>query len=167
MFSLSFALTDCYVSPVGLRVPMIISCIPKNRFISILVILLISLHISSCGTGDSLTAAAADIDIDPSTTIGADNGNNNNSAIADINLSWVAPAEREDNSPISLSEIAGYQVLYGLSQGQYSNSIIINDGTAVGYTFTGLPSGTYYFVVATIDTEGRESQYSPEVTVII
>jgi hypothetical protein len=137
-------------------------CLLKNRFTSILVILLITLHISSCGTAENLTA-----DIDTNAVPGTDTNNGNNSTIADINLSWVAPAEREDNSPISLSEIAGYQILYGQSQGQYSKSIIINDGTAIGYTLTDLPTGTYYFVVATIDTEGRESQYSPEVTVVI
>ena len=83
---------------------------------------------------------------------------------ADITLSWVAPAEREDNSALSLSAIAGYKVYYGTTQGQYPNSVAINDGTAVAYTFTGLPAGTYYFVVTTIDTDGRESQYSAVVT---
>ena len=95
------------------------------------------------------------------------NGANENSALADIHLSWVAPAEREDNSAISLSEIAGYKISYGLSQDQYPNNVIINDGTAVGYTFTDFPAGTYYFVVTTLDTEGRESQYSAEVRIII
>jgi VCBS repeat-containing protein len=94
-------------------------------------------------------------------------GTDENNALADIHLSWVAPAEREDNSAISLSEIAGYKVSYGMTQGQYINSTTINDGTAVGYTFTDFPTGTYYFVVTTLDTEGRESQYSTEVKIII
>ena len=97
------------------------------------------------------------------TILGADENN----TAADITLSWVAPAEREDNSGILLSEIAGYKIYYGATQGQYSNSDTINDGTATGYTFTGLPAGSYYFVVTTIDTEGRESQYSPEVVITI
>ena len=84
-----------------------------------------------------------------------------------ITLSWVAPAEREDNSALSLSAIAGYNIYYGTTKGQYSNSVAINDGTAVDYTFTSLPAGTYHFVVTTIDTEGRESLYSSEVTIII
>ena len=85
---------------------------------------------------------------------------------AEITLSWVAPAKREDNSALSLSAIAGYKVYYGTTQGQYTDSTTINDGTAADYTFTGLPAGTYYFVVTTIDTEGRESQYSSVVTII-
>ena len=95
------------------------------------------------------------------------NGANENNALADINLSWVAPAEREDNSAISLSEIAGYKISYGMLQGQYPNSVTISDSTAVGYTFTDFPTGSYYFVVTTLDTEGRESQYSTEVKIII
>ena len=94
------------------------------------------------------------------TILGADESN----TPADITLSWVAPAEREDNSALSLSAIAGYKVYYGTTQGQYSNSVAINDGTAVAYTFTGLPAGNYYFVVTTIDTDGRESQYSSVVS---
>ena len=94
------------------------------------------------------------------TILGADESN----TPADITLSWVAPAEREDNSALSLSAIAGYKVYYGTTQGQYSNSVAINDGTAVAYTFTGLPAGNYYFVITTIDTDGRESKYSSVVT---
>ena len=121
---------------------------------------------SACGTKDNLAAATTEINPDLFTTgTGADT--DNNSTVADIKLSWVAPAEREDNSSISLTEIAGYQVFYGQTQGQYPNSISINDGTAVGYTFTDFPAGTYYFVVTTVDTEGRESQFSSEVVIAI
>ena len=125
---------------------------------------------SACGTKDNLAAATTDINPDLFTTgTGADTGTDtdNNSTVADIKLSWAAPAEREDNSSISLTEIAGYQVFYGQAQGQYPNSITINDGTAVGYTFTDFSAGTYYFVVTTVDTEGRESQFSSEVVIAI
>ena len=145
---------------------MIISRLLKQRFTSILITLLIALQISACGTGDNLSATTADINSDLSTT-GTDTDTDNNNTVADIKLSWVAPAEREDNSSISLSEIAGYQVFYGKAPGQYTSNITINDGTAVGYTFTDLPTGTYYFAVTTLDTEGRESQFSSEVVIAI
>ena len=82
----------------------------------------------------------------------------------DVNLSWVAPAEREDGSPISMSEIAGYKIYYGTSQGQYTDTIDVNEGTADTYTITGLSSGTYYFVVTTYDYNGWESAYSQMVS---
>ncbi len=97
------------------------------------------------------------------TLLGADE----NTTLTDITLSWVAPAEREDNSALSLSAIAGYKVYYGTSQGQYANSITINDSDAVGYTIVDLPAGTYYLVVTTIDTDGRESQQSSEVNITL
>jgi len=87
--------------------------------------------------------------------------------VSDVSLSWVAPAEREDNEPISLSEIAGYKVYYGTVQGDYRSSVVINDGSVTGHTLKDFPAGTYYFVVTTYDTEGRESQYSSEIKIVI
>jgi len=91
-------------------------------------------------------------------------GTNESNSPANITLSWVAPVAREDNSALSLSAIAGYKIYYGTTQGQYSSSATINDGSATDYTFNNFSSATYYFVVTTIDTDGRESQYSPEIS---
>ena len=126
---------------------MIISRLLKHGFTSILFALLMALQLSACSTEDSATAVTEDS--------------------ATVSLSWVAPSAREDNAPISLSEIAGYRVYYGTTPGQYTNSVDINDGIAEGYTFTALPTATYFFVVTTYDTEGRESQYSAEVTKVV
>jgi len=88
-------------------------------------------------------------------------------ALSDIQISWTAPSEREDNTSLLLSEIVGYKIYYGTAQGQYSNNITVNDGTAVNYTFQNFNTDTYYFVVTTIDSDGLESQYSTEVQVSI
>ena len=110
---------------------------------------------------DSLTVSS--IDGTKKTVVVTINGADETGTTADISLSWVAPAEREDNTPILLSEIAGYKIYYGTKSGLYTNSVDIDDGTAEGYTFKAFPPGTYYFVVTTLDTDGLESQYSPEV----
>ncbi len=81
-----------------------------------------------------------------------------------VNLSWVAPAERADNTALSLSEISGYTVYYGTSKGNYPDSFFINDGSATAATVTDLPVGTYYLIVTTRDTDGRESGYSSMIT---
>jgi len=86
---------------------------------------------------------------------------------SDIQISWTAPSEREDNTSLSLSEIVGYKIYYGTSQGQYSSNITVNDGTAVNYTFQNFNTDTYYFVITTLDSDGRESQYSTEIQVSI
>ncbi len=91
-------------------------------------------------------------------------------AVADIGLSWTAPTEREDNTKITLSEIAGYRIYYGLavtdSRGKvtydYQYQVDINDNQATSYTFTDLAPNTYHFVMTCIDTDGRESIYTPD-----
>ena len=144
---------------------MIISLLRNHRFTLIVITLFMTLQISACGNKDNLAAATSNINPDQSTNTDTDTGIN--STVADAKLSWAAPAEREDNSSILLSEISGYQVFYGTVQGQYTSSVTINDATATSYTLTNLPTGTYYLVMTTLDTEGRESQFSPEVVIAV
>jgi len=94
-------------------------------------------------------------------------GANENNITTNITLSWVAPVVREDNSALSLSAIAGYNIYYGTTQGQYTNSTNINDGSATSYSFNNFFPATYFFVITTIDTDGRESQYSGEIIITI
>lgn len=75
-------------------------------------------------------------------------------------LGWVAPTTRSDGTPLSLSELAGYTLYYGTSQGSYTDSIGIDDTYATSLTVTDLPVGTYYFVMTVRDTNGLESDYS-------
>lgn len=85
-------------------------------------------------------------------------------SVSDIDLSWVAPSQREDNSGISPSEIAGYKIYYGINEGSYTESVYIDDGGTYEHTITNLTEGTYYFVITTHDTGGRESKQSSVVT---
>jgi hypothetical protein len=80
-----------------------------------------------------------------------------------ITLNWTAPVARTDGSPITMSEIAGYNVYYGPSAGSYPNQLSVNDGSSTSATITDLLTGTYYLVVTTEDYEGRESAYSSEI----
>ena len=89
---------------------------------------------------------------------------------ADASLTWVAPDQREDSTPFSENEIAEFRVYYGTATGDYQT--VVNVGradasaaTPINLTIT-LPTGfTYYFVVTTVDIEGRESIYSTEVSI--
>ena len=81
-------------------------------------------------------------------------------------FSWIAPVAREDESPISMAEIAGYRIYYGTESGSYAQSIEVNDAYADAITLENLnTAGTYYVVVTTIDTDGRESAYSTEIVI--
>ena len=81
-----------------------------------------------------------------------------------INISWVPPVEREDGTPITMAEIAGYRVYYGTSQGKYTNNVDIADRTTMQATLSNLTTGTYYIVMTTYDMDGRESVFSKVVT---
>ncbi len=79
---------------------------------------------------------------------------------------WGAPELREDNSILAPEDIAGYKLYYGTTTGQYTDSVSINEPAALSYDLV-VPDGlSYYTVVTTIDTEGRESQYSLEVVLL-
>ena len=97
-------------------------------------------------------------------------GGGSDSSSPGINISsfsWTAPSEREDGTGLSPSEIAGFRIHYGASSGDYSNTIDIDDHTATQAILTGIPSGTYFVVVTTVDTEGQESVFSSEIVVTL
>ncbi len=159
----------------------------KTPSISILSVVVILVHLSACSTekdigSDSATSAGTTV-AGTGTTI-----TNTNPETDDIStttpvidtvtptplapgalLSWVAPSSREDNTPISMAEIAGYRIYYGSAQGDYRDQIEINDAYAnsVDPSDLGIQSGSYYMVITTVDTDGRESVFSAEVAVTI
>ncbi len=84
----------------------------------------------------------------------------------DIGVKWTAPLAREDGSPISLSQIAGYRIYYGSSSGDYVNMRDIKNAAVIKYLFTDIPAGqAYYLVMTCYDAAGRESLYSSEVVI--
>jgi len=82
-------------------------------------------------------------------------------------LNWAAPVARADGSALAMSEITGYTVYYGTSAGHYPNSLDISDASDTSVTITNLPLGTYYMVLTTRDSGGRESSYSSEVVKVV
>ncbi len=87
---------------------------------------------------------------------------------ASVTVFWVAPAQRQDGTPLSLSEIAGYRVLYGEAPGTYTLSLFVEGGSATEAVIPGTPpSGTVYVAVEAIDRDGLASGPSDEVSVAI
>ncbi|MGB7933988.1 MAG: putative Ig domain-containing protein [Gammaproteobacteria bacterium] len=81
-----------------------------------------------------------------------------------LTLQWTAPVTRADGTPLSLSDIDGYHIYYGVSAGNYPNRIDVANGTAQAATITDMPAGPYYLVMTTYDVSGLESAYSSMVT---
>ena len=75
-------------------------------------------------------------------------------------LSWTAPTERVDNTP--LTDLAGYRIHYGQEPGNHSNQVTINNPGIATYVVDNLSSGTWYFAVSALDSAGRISEFSNE-----
>jgi hypothetical protein len=83
-------------------------------------------------------------------------------------LSWLFPNERADGTILQLSEISSFRVYYGTKAKDYQNSIQVEyPSSSLNLSDINLTSGTYYFVVTTVDSDGRESLYSDEVVLTI
>ncbi|MFE8071681.1 PA14 domain-containing protein [Marinobacteraceae bacterium S3BR75-40.1] len=78
-----------------------------------------------------------------------------------VTLSWTAPTQRTDGSPLSASEIDSYLIRYGQVADALDNSVSVPAGTT-SYTLDSLASGTWYFTVTAIDTTGLSSAPSEE-----
>ena len=76
-------------------------------------------------------------------------------------VSWTAPDQREDNSPLTPAEIAGFNVLNALDGTPFVLAVP-GSATSVIYDF---PFGQHKVVVTATDTDGRESVYSQIITI--
>jgi hypothetical protein len=73
-------------------------------------------------------------------------------------LSWTPPTQNTDGS--SLSNLAGYRVVYGRSSTNLDQTVQIANAGIATYTVTGLASGAWYFAVKAYTTLGSESDVS-------
>lgn len=80
-----------------------------------------------------------------------------------VTLSWTAPLTRVDGSSIALSEIQSYEISYGTSPDNLTNTITV-DGSRTSAEISGLSAGTWYFSISVIDTAGLESKNSEVVS---
>lgn len=70
-------------------------------------------------------------------------------------LSWNEPTQNTDGTP--LTNLAGYHIYYGTSQGAMTTIITVASPTQTSYVVTGLAPGTYYFEVVAYNSAGIDS----------
>jgi len=80
-----------------------------------------------------------------------------------VTVSWTAPATRVDGTSLSLAEIDYYVLSYGSSTDAMTNKIEV-PGQEDSYTFEGLESGTWYFTIQVVDTQGIASEQAEPVS---
>ncbi|MGD2074473.1 MAG: hypothetical protein PVI91_04930 [Gammaproteobacteria bacterium] len=92
----------------------------------------------------------------------ATNANASTQEVGVARLGWRAPTQRVDGASLSISEIAGYRIYYGIRSGHYDSMLSVDDPYTFAVRIDDLPVGTYYFVMTAVDTNGIESGYSGE-----
>jgi putative Ig domain-containing protein len=73
-------------------------------------------------------------------------------------LSWTPPTRNTDGS--TLTNLAGYKILYGTSSTSLSKSITVANPGVSSYVVDGLASGTWYFALKAYTATGSESASS-------
>lgn len=77
-----------------------------------------------------------------------------------LKLSWQAPTENVDGSP--LTDLSSYRVYYGLTSRNYTATTDIDDPSTSSISIPIAP-GSYYVALTAIDADGNESGYSNEI----
>ena len=83
-------------------------------------------------------------------------------ATGSATLTWQPPTGNTDGSP--LSDLAGYRVYWGITQGNYSSSTALSNPGLTSYVIEQLTPATWYFVVTAVNASGVESNYSSVVS---
>lgn len=82
-----------------------------------------------------------------------------------VALSWDVPTRTVDGE--LLQDLAGYRIHYGTNQNALVNSIEIQSSGQNSFTVQDLPSGTYYFAVRAVSSNGAESRLSNIISRIV
>jgi hypothetical protein len=113
-------------------------------------LLVMALAISGCSGGSASNSAAGTASTNTSgTTVTAD---------GTATLTWVAPTENADGTPIT--DLAGYTLYYGTNPSDLTQSITVSGAASTTTAVKDLAAGTYYFAVAAYNAMGLESQQS-------
>lgn len=75
-----------------------------------------------------------------------------------VTLSWTPPTQNADGS--TLTNLAGYKIYYGISEGNNPNVIIIDNPGIAAYVVENLTPATYFFAATAFNSNGIESEFS-------
>ena len=79
-------------------------------------------------------------------------------ATGSATLSWSPPTQNTDGSAVT--NLAGYRVYWGTSQGSYPNSVTLSNPGLASYVIDQLTPARWYFVVTAYTSNGVESNAS-------
>jgi len=80
--------------------------------------------------------------------------------LVSANLSWTAPVEREDDTPLVPSEISSYIIRYRIQGELDYTSITITDDGSNTLIIDDLTTGNYEYRIAAVDSDGIHGAFS-------
>ena len=81
-------------------------------------------------------------------------------ATRSVTLSWQAPTQNEDGTP--LTDLSGFEVHYGQAPGQYTQTLPLPSAAMTSVTIEDLSPATWYFAVKAVNASGAHSSFSNE-----
>jgi hypothetical protein len=82
--------------------------------------------------------------------------------VRSADLSWTPPVANTDGS--TLTNLGGYNVYYGTSPDALTQVIKVDNAGLTRYVIDDLPSGTWYFAMTSVASDGVESPRSPVIS---
>lgn len=115
------------------------------------------------------TPSAADVGTYANIAISVDDGSANATlaafsievvgvAMGSATLTWDPPTQNTDGS--LLTNLVGYKIHWGTTQGNYTNSVLVENPGLSSYVVDQLTPATWYFAVTAVNSAGLESDYS-------
>ena len=139
----------------------------------------LGLALSACGGGSTAgvastaasstatqsTPATASVGSGTATSSTSTSSSPPTASSAAVTINWTPPTENVDGTP--LTNLAGYNIHYGTTSGNYTQTIAVSNPGIASYVVQSLAPGTYYFVVAAVNSSGTESPLSSQVSATV
>ena len=113
------------------------------------------------------TTASSGTSTSGSTTTGGSTTTTTTPKTYNASVSWAVPSTRADGTPLSVSELSGYEVYYTNDSGSVNISLPISGGSTASTMVNNLASGNYYFSISAIDAAGLKSVLSTVASITV
>jgi Fibronectin type III domain len=135
---------------------------PLKALFSLSTLLITGLLLTACGDGVGVSPASATASATsaapPATSAPAAPAPPASPTTGSATLSWSVPTENTNGTPVT--DLAGYHIYYGTSEGAWTSTITVLEATETSYVVSGLAPGTYYFAVVAFNSAGEDSPES-------
>lgn len=84
---------------------------------------------------------------------------------ANVTIAWTPPTENTNGS--TLTNLAGYHIYYGTTQGNLNKVVDITNPGVASYVVSDLTSGTWYFALTSVNSAGVESLRSSVISTVV